>query len=89
MIDDGSIQILNDSMAIPNIPMLLARSETMPAAVRRSLVPHLDGIHLATPREEDVINELSPLLRAFTMDFLATKNDPNVSSRFRLRDWVV
>ena len=36
-------------------------------------VPHLDGIHLATPREEDVINELSPLLRAFTMDFLATK----------------
>lgn len=35
-------------------------------------VAYLDRIHLATPREEDVINELSTLLRAFTMHFLVS-----------------
>ena len=34
---------------------------------------HLDRIHLATPREKDVINELTSLLGAFAMDFLSGK----------------
>lgn len=56
--------------------LLLLLDQSLLLLPLRSLSPdlcqvtHLDGIHLATPREEDVINELSPLLRAFTMDFL-------------------
>jgi hypothetical protein len=71
MIDDGSIQILWASQ----ISQCFSQ-DPKPCRLRSaSKVPHLDGIHLATPREEDVINELSPLLRAFTMDFLATKKN--------------